>query len=1559
MHGIQNLQSMKIKSLSLAICLLLISGNALRAQVTGAFTETQILDPNIGSNALFGRSVDLSGNTMVVGTPGDNSVSIYDFTSAWNLTQKIKPGFNFSFGADVAIFDQDVAVSVTQVSANPLQSGGVHIYSKSGGTYSLSQTFTSGRKGSYDSFGYQIAMDRNLMVVGAVGYDTVGRTDCGAVYIYEKLGNKWVFSSTLAPADLGSGDRFGYSISVRNGIIAVGAPAHDLPGTNAGAVYVFKKLNGSWSQVQKITRTQSTQRAVGLSVAVSEDKLIYTSTTNNTSIKCRVEWFEKVSGAYTYMASYTLQQINFLSAGFVNATCMISQDRVFAGISSNFFNDGEIRELVRNGSIINTAYSYTSAGVGRIGAAGSFCIKGQHAVFGGYSSQSGSNVGAGKVYYYTFKPFTASKKTSDAWTDINWRIQPGCANQATKPVYLQLYDVTNDEEVSHEIIDSIYKLDEVFGSFRHVIKQGKTNRYELRLFEYGSGTPYCINQFDTGSTEAFRLPVLSNNYQLVHNNIIQWTSNSDYTQKYKLYRNGEFIALLDKNVTVYEDPIKPGVKGAAQSGVKYNYCLQAINSTFNDTATRQCIYVQSVGVNFSITNERNLPPAQALRKSVDLKWAKMDNYISTVTVLRDGKILTIKSATDTTFSDLNPIPGKAHVYTLVLESEGTEMLRISDTGSIIANGFISGRVLHKDSLCGMPNVKITATAKVDDKDVTYTTRTDATGAYLFSHIYYGTGTTFTLSFQRNATTFEPASGKAPLSLDANKIALNVKANATLSVLNNPAFTVSNFNTSREVNKDRIKLSWNYNSSDTTYFRLMRNGEVQNIFYAKNNGVFTAFDTTGLPGYNYEYELVAYRFKGNKYAASSLRKTDSFPLLYPIQNGNFTGVSNASNGTVDLSWNHSSTNFETFEIYRKNSLIASIPVGQAMSFTDKSGANNITHNYSIVTVRHDAEGNRFTSAPTRINVAYPALVAATNVRTDTVWLDMNEYQVPNIPLKYNLKWDYPRTTAYNFDGFIIKKHSFNLSNVETVEDLVRIGKGYKYAYTDENCVPKFKYYYEVIAYKADSFSQAISSNSPQKTQFDIPVPPQFFALNSFSNEGFIDIIWTRLAGALDGYLLMAGTDTLGWLDGNRNAFAYALPVAYTSKVYSFTLTPYRIIKGTKYFGTTLQSNVTPPTPAAGTLPNITKLKGSTDNKYQVALTWTYPDYVVPTFVILRNGAFLDSVRGTIRAYYDKGAVSGQTYAYTVYAKIGTKVSRKAYTTGKAAGNYMVHGTVSARNSKVGIEGVTVTLLRNYSYFNNVNYKTNVTTTDKSGYFSIPFDFEPGDDNNYEHKIVVSEPNCDFNGEDTQWFFPSYNDFDYEVNFLENTRTVLEGDTLAVPVLFSVTPNKILQRNELRWAVLNSKYSGFKVYRGLRELADVKVGAPMQVLDLEDEPNYDYAYRIKAYLTNNGATTESEYANAYGRFPELEPVKNLTASLMDDYVKLQWTHVSDLHSYYEIKRNNKIIGVVNTQTVFNYIDSQTAPGQLCNYEVTAVWINEIGTFRSEGTKVAATCKHNCGQ
>ncbi len=241
------------------------------------------------SNAYFGRVVDIHGNWAVVGAPSENkdasganplndagAVYVYRRQSngQWQQTQKLVAfdrEASAQFGYSVAIHGPYIVIGAHRESqdanaGNPLpNAGAAYIYRRNaGGSYQFVQKIVANDRKSHDRFGHAVAIDGNVIVVGAPrqDYDDAGanlKNKAGAAYVFEQQGNTWAQTKKLVATDRRANDQFGYSVAIKAGTIVVGSPYQDYDASgggnmisNAGALYIFKQTGNTWSPFQKL-----------------------------------------------------------------------------------------------------------------------------------------------------------------------------------------------------------------------------------------------------------------------------------------------------------------------------------------------------------------------------------------------------------------------------------------------------------------------------------------------------------------------------------------------------------------------------------------------------------------------------------------------------------------------------------------------------------------------------------------------------------------------------------------------------------------------------------------------------------------------------------------------------------------------------------------------------------------------------------------------------------------------------------------------------------------------------------------------------------------------------------------------------------------------------------------------------------------------------------------------------------------------------------------------------------------------------------------------------------
>jgi VCBS repeat-containing protein len=131
-----------------------------------------------------------------------------------------------------------------------------------------------------DEFGYSIAADRDVVVVG-VPFDDPNGNKSGSAYIFSRnLGgpDAWGQLARIVPADVDRDDQFGYSVGISGDTIVVGSRKNPAHGNVFGAAYVFRKNNGGpdkWGQEAKLVASDALKDDEhGFSVSISGNTIV-------------------------------------------------------------------------------------------------------------------------------------------------------------------------------------------------------------------------------------------------------------------------------------------------------------------------------------------------------------------------------------------------------------------------------------------------------------------------------------------------------------------------------------------------------------------------------------------------------------------------------------------------------------------------------------------------------------------------------------------------------------------------------------------------------------------------------------------------------------------------------------------------------------------------------------------------------------------------------------------------------------------------------------------------------------------------------------------------------------------------------------------------------------------------------------------------------------------------------------------------------------------------------------------------------------------------------------
>ncbi len=185
----------------------------------------------------FGHSVAVSGDTLIVGAPGEDSGAT---------------GINGDGSRNDA-----------------LDAGAVYVFQRQNPGQWVQQAYVKGdATGGGDRLGFSVAIDAERFVAGAVLEESSargingnqldnGRHGSGAAYIFERSQGNWRQRAYLKADNADADDMFGYAVDIQGDRVAVSAVAEDSgslsdPSDNSvrdsGAVYLFVDAADGWRQ---------------------------------------------------------------------------------------------------------------------------------------------------------------------------------------------------------------------------------------------------------------------------------------------------------------------------------------------------------------------------------------------------------------------------------------------------------------------------------------------------------------------------------------------------------------------------------------------------------------------------------------------------------------------------------------------------------------------------------------------------------------------------------------------------------------------------------------------------------------------------------------------------------------------------------------------------------------------------------------------------------------------------------------------------------------------------------------------------------------------------------------------------------------------------------------------------------------------------------------------------------------------------------------------------------------------------------------------------------------
>jgi hypothetical protein len=242
--------------------------------------EAELISPTPGNNQIFGSwGVSVSGDTLVAGDLGGPSngftsgIDVFKrVNGVWQLSAILQLPDDFDFSpTTVAIKGSTIVMG---------NSGGgiggvVFVFGVANGQWTLQAKLSPNDATTASQFGSTVVVDGNSVFASAPAAPGASAFT-GAVYVFARQGAGWVQTAKVTAADGVSGDGFGFGLDAHGGTMAVGAQSHPTSaGFGAGVVYLLQFKDGKWTQSAQFSGSDVAAGGnFGFSVSLKNDVLL-------------------------------------------------------------------------------------------------------------------------------------------------------------------------------------------------------------------------------------------------------------------------------------------------------------------------------------------------------------------------------------------------------------------------------------------------------------------------------------------------------------------------------------------------------------------------------------------------------------------------------------------------------------------------------------------------------------------------------------------------------------------------------------------------------------------------------------------------------------------------------------------------------------------------------------------------------------------------------------------------------------------------------------------------------------------------------------------------------------------------------------------------------------------------------------------------------------------------------------------------------------------------------------------------------------------------------------
>ncbi len=218
----------------------------------------------------YGESVGIDGDRIVVGGLNGDRAYVFERSGAtWSETGVLDPPtITNAFGTSSAVSGDTVVVGDPRSPTGGGVGGAIYVFELDGGSWVQRQRIENPAPKSDDRFGQFVALDGDLLAVGAPGDDLSGLPDTGQSHIFRRAASTFELEESFVAPDATGGEGVG-TVDVDADAVTVGAYQADAPDEDSGAAYVVGGFGAPPEAVNPLPDVAATEDDAPLVIDVS------------------------------------------------------------------------------------------------------------------------------------------------------------------------------------------------------------------------------------------------------------------------------------------------------------------------------------------------------------------------------------------------------------------------------------------------------------------------------------------------------------------------------------------------------------------------------------------------------------------------------------------------------------------------------------------------------------------------------------------------------------------------------------------------------------------------------------------------------------------------------------------------------------------------------------------------------------------------------------------------------------------------------------------------------------------------------------------------------------------------------------------------------------------------------------------------------------------------------------------------------------------------------------------------------------------------------------------